>query len=138
MTKELWVNLPVKDIEISKDFFEKIGFTFRPVPGNDPDTACMVIGTKGVVVMLFSEHLFQGFSNNAVSDNSGSSEVLFSIDAESRDEVDDLAEKVRNAGGTLYAGPGEKDGWMYGCGFSDPDGHRWSVLYMDMSKIQKG
>jgi predicted lactoylglutathione lyase len=49
--------------------------------------------------------------------------------------VDELAETAKAAGGTVYAEPGENQGWMYGCGFSDPDGHRWNVLYMDMSKM---
>jgi predicted lactoylglutathione lyase len=63
---------------------------------------------------------------------------LFSFDAESREEVDEMAKKVKAAGGTLYAEPAENQGWMYGFAFVDPDGHRWNMLYMDMSKMPKG
>jgi predicted lactoylglutathione lyase len=58
-----------------------------------------------------------------------------SIDAESREEVDCLATTIKNAGGTIFAEPGENQGWMYGCGFCDLDGHRWNILYMDFEKM---
>ena len=89
------------------------------------------------MVMLFAENIFESFTRHAITDTKQSTEVLFSIDAESREEVDELAKKAASAGGTVFAQPGEKDGWMYGCGFADPDGHRWNVLYMDMSKLPK-
>ena len=61
---------------------------------------------------------------------------MISIDAESRQEVEDLAQKVNDAGGVVFAKPAEKQGWMYGCGFSDLDGHRWNVLFMDYSRLK--
>jgi predicted lactoylglutathione lyase len=61
--------------------------------------------------------------------------VLISFDAESPAEVDEIAQKVTAAGGVIYAQPGESEGWMYACGFCDPDGHRWNPLFMDMSKM---
>lgn len=137
MTKEFWINLPVKDIGRSKDFFTKLGFSFKPLPGNRDDSACLILGSKNIQVMLFEEDDFRSFSGTEVTDTLKSTEVLFSIDAENIDEVNRLASKVKKAGGNVFAEPGEKDGWMYGFGFSDPDGHRWSVLYMDMSKAQK-
>jgi predicted lactoylglutathione lyase len=132
MTKEFWVNLPVKNIKKSKDFFSQLGFSFNPVPGNGNDSACLVAGSKNVAIMLFEEPTFKTFTLGEITDTKHGTEVLFSIDAESREEVDEFAVKVKKAGGTIYSPPGEKDGWMYGCGFSDPDGHRWSVLHMDM------
>jgi predicted lactoylglutathione lyase len=137
MTKELWINLPVKDIQRSKAFFTSLGFSFNPQYCNDDTGACLNIGEKNVAVMLFKEELFKEFSGTNVADVKQGAEVLFSIDAESPQEVDALAEKVVNAGGTLYGKPGYKDGWMYGCGFIDLDGHRWSVLHMDMSRMPK-
>jgi predicted lactoylglutathione lyase len=73
-----------------------------------------------------------------VVDTGKGSEVLFSFDAESREEVDALAKKVEHAGGDIYGQPSETQGWMYGFAFADPDGHRWNMLYMDMSKMPKG
>jgi predicted lactoylglutathione lyase len=57
------------------------------------------------------------------------------VDAQSREEVDQMAEIVREAGGNIFAEPAESDGWMYAFGFADPDGHRWGVLYMDKEKM---
>ena len=84
--------------------------------------------------MLFKEAVFNGFTKNKIADTSQATEVLFSIDAESRDEVDEMANKAASAGGTVFSQPAELQGWMYGCGFSDPDGHRWNVLFMDITK----
>ena len=135
MTKEIWINLPVKDITKSKEFFTHIGFTPNPGPGNSDVSACFLIGSKKVVMMLFTEEMFQGFTRSRIADTNMGTEVLFSIDAESREEVDELAKKATTAGGKVFAEPGENQGWMYGCGFADLDGHLWNVLYMDMSKM---
>jgi hypothetical protein len=91
-----------------------------------------------VVLNLFPEAMIKNFMGHTITDTKQSNEVLFSIGASSREEVDSLAKKAVEAGGTLYGKPSEHDGWMYGCGFVDLDGHRWNVLYMDMSKMPKG
>jgi predicted lactoylglutathione lyase len=134
MTKDIWINLPVKDVKRSREFFTKIGFELNPRHSGD-GMACLLVGEKRVVVMLFEESTFAGFTKHTLADTRQGCEVLISIDAESRHEVDDLARKVRDAGGAIYAEPGENQGWMYGFGFADPDGHRWNVLYMDRSKM---
>ncbi|MHC0442122.1 VOC family protein [Flavobacterium sp. 3-210] len=134
MTKQIWLNLPVTNIAKAKDFFWKIGFSFNE-QHDTPSSTCMVVGEGHFVVMLFEEMLFSSFSQNAITDTKSSSEVLISIDAESREEVDELAKKVTEAGGTVFAEPAESQGWMYGCGFADLDGHRWNVLFMDFSKL---
>ncbi|CAG9607016.1 VOC family protein [Pseudoneobacillus rhizosphaerae] len=135
MTKELWINLPVKDIARSKEFFTKLGFSFHPRHQDSHEAAGLIIGEKNVMVMLFLESTFKKFTKNEISDTTQATEVLFSIDGESREEVDELIKKAIDAGGTVYSEPGERDGWMYGAGFSDLDGHRWNVLYMDMAKM---
>ena len=133
MTNQLWLNLPVKNIEKSKEFFSKLGFSFNTQHGNSPVSASLVIGKN--VVMLFEETSFKAFTKTDITDTSKTNEILISIDAESKEEADELAKKVEQAGGTIYGKPNEKDGWMYGFGFIDLDGHRWNVLYMDMSKM---
>ncbi|MBO9586860.1 MAG: VOC family protein [Flavobacterium sp.] len=134
MTKQIWLNLPVKDVAKAKDFFWKIGFSFNE-QHDTPSSTCMVVGDGHFVIMLFEEMLFSSFSQNPLTDTKSSSEVLISIDAESREEVDELAEKVKEAGGTVFTPPAESQGWMYGFGFADLDGHRWNVLFMDFSKL---
>lgn len=137
MTKELWINLPVKDVNKSKAFFTQLGFSFNEQRCNN-DMACMLVGEKKLIVMLFREPLFQGFIQHNVADVKQGNETLFSIDAESRQEVDDMAAKAEAAGGVVFGKPAENQGWMYGCAFTDLDGHRWNVLHMDFSKMPKG
>lgn len=136
MTKELWINLPVKDVARSKEFFSRLGFSFNEQMSTD-HSACLLVGAKKLVVMLFAEPVFKGFTQHEVADTKQATEVLFSIDAESREEVDEMAKKATDAGGMVFGKPSENQGWMYGCGFTDLDGHRWNVLYMDMSKMPK-
>ncbi len=131
MIKELWLNLPVKNVEEARDFFLEIGFNANPGPGNSAHSASFLIGSKNIVLMLFQEEVFQSFTGIEINDTSKSAQVLFSIDAESRAEVDEMAEKVVAAGGTIYSKASEVQSWMYSCGFADLDGHRWNILFME-------
>jgi predicted lactoylglutathione lyase len=138
MTKEIWLNLPVKDVLQSRTFYSQLGFTFNPRHSETDTTAqCMLVGQRDFVVMLFPEETFKHFTKSDVSDTTKASEILISIDAESREEVDTLTAKAKAAGGTVYAEPGDNLGWLYGSGFTDLDGHRWNILYMDFSKMPK-
>lgn len=135
MAKQFWLNLPVKNITKSKAFFTEMGFRFNPQYGNSDNSASLLIGEKDVVVMLFEEAFFKNCSGNGVVISHDATEVLLSIDAQSKEEVDEMARKAVEAGGTSNHKPTEMSGWMYGCVFADVDGHRWNVLYMDMSKM---
>jgi len=135
MIKELWINLPVKDVGKAKDFWGKLGFSFEGECGNSNDSARLVIGEKNVNVMLFAEETFKSFTKNEIPAAGQTTEALFSIDAESREEVNEMAKKIWEAGGTIFSEPEEIQGWMYGCGFADLDGHRWNVMQMDFSKM---
>ncbi|SDN18626.1 hypothetical protein SAMN04487897_10261 [Paenibacillus sp. yr247] len=136
MTKEFWINLPVKDLNKSKEFFTKLGFSFHPRHSNSDDAAGLLIGDSNVIVMLFLESTFKRFTRNELADTKLGNEVLLSFDAQSKKEVDEMIEKAVKAGGTIYGEPLDQ-GWMYGAGFTDLDGHRWNVLYMDMSMTPK-
>ena len=82
----------------------------------------------------FANEMFKGFVQGQMADTSKGVETLLSFDAESKKEVDDYANKAVAAGGNLFAPPTTIQGWMYGCAFADLDGHKWNVLFMDMSK----
>jgi len=135
MTKEIWFNLPVNNIQKSVDFFNAMGFIPNTRFPFTDTMASFFIGEKKTVMMLFTPKQIAEFCGNKVADPQQGTEVLFSIDAESKEEVDEMLRKAETAGGTIYAQGGEKDGWMYGGGFVDLDGHRWNLLYMDFSKI---
>jgi uncharacterized protein len=137
MTKEIWINLPVKNINRSKEFFSKIGFSLNEKYSGGADSASLLVGEKNIVVMLFAENTFKSYTKSEVADTTQGAEVLLSFDAASREEVDETARKVLEAGGTVFSEPEEIQGWMYGCAFADLDGHRWNALYMDFSKMPK-
>lgn len=133
MTKQFWINLPVKNLDKSIAFFTKLGFSVQQQ--HSSNQAELVIGENHVLIVLFPEPVFKNFTGNEIADPKQSSEVLFSIDAESRGEVDEIAKRAIEAGGMIFSEPAEHQGWMYGCGFADLDGHRWNALYMDMNKL---
>jgi len=129
MIKQFWINLPVKDVKKSKKFFGKLGFSFNPNMSDDETFVCLLAGSKDVPIMLFEESAFKGSTQNKLTNTEQSTEVLLSIDAESKKEVDTIAQKVKAAGGKVYSTSAESQGRMYGFGFIDLDGHRWNILY---------
>jgi len=137
MAKEFWLNLPVKNIQKSKAFFASIGFKFNSQHGNTESSAAMLVGDKNIVVMLFEEPMFCGFTNSAIANTQQGTEVLLSFDAQSKEEVDQIVQLVVAAGGKSNHKPSEMKGWMYGCVFSDLDGHKWNVVYLDYSQMPK-
>ncbi|KAA8784888.1 putative lactoylglutathione lyase [Paenibacillus sp. 4624] len=132
MSQDIWFNLPVKDVERATAFFDTLGFQAMNVGS---ERAMISIGqTK---IMLFPHATFEKFTGTSVADTSHSAEIIISISAESREAVDSFIQNVERAGGSIFGKPGETDGWMYGAGFADLDGHRWNLLYMDESKMPK-
>jgi predicted lactoylglutathione lyase len=132
MGMQTFVNLPVKDLAKATAFFRALGFEFDQV-FTDENASRMIIGDEASV-MLTVEPFFSGFSGRAVTDTSTHSEVIVGLSAESRQQVDDLADKAMAAGGQAMGEP-QDDGFMYMRGFRDLDGHQWSFIYMDMSAI---
>jgi len=132
MAKQIFVNLPVKDLEKSKKFFNEIGFTFNP-QFTDANAACMIIG-ENIFAMLLVEKFFKGFTKKEICDATKHTEVLIALDADSRAEVDGIVQKAVAAGGSIYKEP-QDHGWMYGHSFADLDGHQWEFLYMDMNAL---
>jgi len=128
-TKQIFVNLPVKNLDKSKAFFNALGYTFNP-KFTDANAACMVIHEGSIHAMLLMEDFFKTFTTKAITDTRTSTEVLVCLSCESRAEVEDLVAKAVAAGATTPSEP--KDyGFMYGHGFQDLDGHLWELVYMD-------
>jgi uncharacterized protein len=135
MAKQIFVNLPIKNVNKSKEFFTELGFEYNPQFSNE-NALCMKIG-ENIYAMLLVEKFFKTFTENKdISDAKKSTEVLIAIDSSSREEVDNLIEKVEEAGGKEFRKASDH-GWMYGRAFEDLDGHVWEVLFMDKSKMPK-
>jgi predicted lactoylglutathione lyase len=134
VVKQIFVNLPVKDLQRSLDFFTGLGFRFNP-QFTDDKAACMVIN-ETIYAMLIVESFFKTFTTKKISDASKSTEVLNALSFESRAEVDEMADKALNSGGSPNTET-QDHGWMYGRSFQDPDGHIWELLYMDESQLSQ-
>jgi uncharacterized protein len=127
-----FINLPVKDLTKTVEFFTAVGFTFDQ-RFTDENATCMIISDDSYA-MLLVEPMFQSFTQKAIADPSKSSEVIVGLSTDSKHQVDDLTEKALAAGATEL-GEAQDDGFMYMRGFSDLDGHQWSFIWMDMSAV---
>jgi uncharacterized protein len=132
MATQIFVNLPVKDLNKSVDFFTKLGYTFNP-QFTDENATCMLVG-ENIFVMLLVEKYFKTFMSKEICDTSTSAEVLVALSFDSRAEVDAMVAKAIAAGGTTYREP-QDHGFMYQHGFQDLDGHIWEIFFMDASAV---
>ena len=128
--RSLFVNLPVQDVAASRDFFGKLGFDFND-QFSDERTACLVVADN-ISVMLLEHSRFADFVDGEIADARTSTEVLLALSADSRDDVDRLADTALASGGGEWK-PAQDHGFMYGRSFTDPDGHVWETVWMDMS-----
>jgi len=134
MATNIFVNLAVKNLDKTKEFFSNLGYTFNQQFSNDKG-ACMVI-SETIYAMLISEAYFKTFiPNKEISDTSKSKEVLLALSADSRQQVDDLVDKAIAAGGKNFRDP-DDHGFMYSRSFEDLDGHVWEVFWMDPAHVQ--
>ncbi|HYY52109.1 MAG TPA: VOC family protein [Myxococcales bacterium] len=133
-SRKLFVNLAVRDLKRSMDFFRKLGFAFNP-QFTDEKAACMVVSDEAFV-MLLTEPFFKTFTRKEICNTQSQSEGLFALSCSSRSEVDQLVKTAVAAGGKVAMDPMDQ-GFMYGWSFYDPDGHHWEVLWMDPKAIER-
>lgn len=131
-TENIFINLPVKDLEKTKAFFSAIGFAFNPQFTNEV-AACMILGENMYAMLLSNEH-FATFTKKPIADATKATEVLIAFSANSRAEVDEIVQKAVAAGGKLYT-ESVDHGFMYQHSFEDLDGHQWEIAWMDPSAI---
>ncbi|MGV0028160.1 VOC family protein [Phormidesmis priestleyi] len=135
MSTKIFVNLPVKNLKQSIEFFTQLGFQFNS-QFTDETATCMIV-SDDIFVMLLTHEKFKTFTPNAICDATTSTEVLVCLSTESRKAVDDRIRKAVAAGGTTYNEP-QDHGFMYAHGFQDLDGHIWEIMYMEPSAINQG
>lgn len=128
MTTEIYINLPVKDLTKSIEFFSELGFKFNP-QFTDKNAACMIIG-ENIYAMLLLEEFFKTFTKKEIADSRNATEVINAFSVESREKVEEIIEKAVRAGGIEHADPQDL-GWMYSRSFEDLDGHLWEVLCIE-------
>src|SRR5262245_56354891 len=127
-SRQIFVNLAVRELAPSMEFFGKLGFQFDP-KYTDDKAACMIISEQAYV-MLLAEPFFRTFTKKEICDTSSHTEGLFALSCSSRAEVDELVNQAKAAGGKHAMDP-QDHGFMYASSFYDLDGHHWEVLWMD-------
>jgi predicted lactoylglutathione lyase len=132
--QKVFINLPVKDLNKSVEFFTKLGYTFNP-QFTDENATCMII-SESIYAMLLVEKYFQTFTPKKIADAKATAEVSIALNCPSRIAVDEIVNKALAAGGKKYNEP-QDHGFMYQWGFEDLDGHVWDYLWMDPSFVQK-
>jgi predicted lactoylglutathione lyase len=130
---KIFVNLPIKDLNKTIDFFTKLGFKFNP-QFTDENATCMIVGDD-IFVMLLVEKFFKTFTKKEISDTSKNTEVIVALSVEGRENVDQMINKAIEYGGKESREP-QDHGWMYGRSFEDIDGHLWEIIYMDESALK--
>jgi predicted lactoylglutathione lyase len=128
-SRKVFVNLAVRDLKRSMNFFSALGFTFNP-RFTDDNAACMIISDEAFA-MLLTEPFFRRFTKRAPCDTSRHTEALIALSCESRGEVDDLVHRAVAAGGSHAMDPQD-----HGFIFYDPDGHHWEVVWMDQQAVE--
>ncbi|GAA1070634.1 VOC family protein [Nocardiopsis composta] len=133
MSKQIFVNLPVADLDRAKDFYTGLGYRLDPM-FSDENAASFKISDE-IYVMLLVHDFFKGVTDQAVADTATHREVINALSADSRAEVDALLDSALAAGATEPR-QAQEEGPMYGRSFLDPDGHLWEVVYMDMEALE--
>jgi uncharacterized protein len=128
MATNIFVNLPVRDLNRSVEFFTQLGYSFNP-QFTDETATCMIVSDT-IYVMLLTHEKFKVFTPKAIADAHTSSEVLLCLSCESREQVDAMVGKAVAAGGATYS-DAQDHGFMYAHGFQDLDGHIWELMFME-------
>jgi uncharacterized protein len=133
MTTQIFVNLPVKDLSRTVEFFKKLGFAFN-AQFTDENATCMIINDN-IFVMLLVEKFFKSFTKKEICDTTKDTEVIIALSTDSREKVDEMMQSVFQAGGKESREP-QDHGWMYGRSFQDINGHLWEIIYMDEKALK--
>lgn len=131
-SRKIFVNLPVKNLKATMEFFSRLGFSYNP-QFTDDKAACMILSEEAFV-MLLSEPFFKTFLKKDICDTTRSTEALLALSCNSRAEVDEMVKTAIAAGGSHLMDPVDH-GFMYGWSFADLDGHHWEVLWMDPGAV---
>jgi predicted lactoylglutathione lyase len=131
----IFVNLPVKDLAASREFFKALGFGFDE-KFTDDSCACLVVSDQAYVMLLTGER-FADFTTKPTADPASATGSILCVSADSREDVDAFADKALASGGSPAGDPMDH-GFMYGRSFNDPSGHHWEVMWMDPKAVEQG
>jgi uncharacterized protein len=125
VTKKIWANLAVNDLERTSKFYTAIGFKQN---ADSKDLTSFTVGDKDFIIHFFKKDILEKAVKGPLADLHKGNEVLFTLSAESKEEVDTWEREIRAAGGNIISDPAVFGQGYYGFDFSDPDGHRFNVF----------
>ncbi|MDB5283644.1 MAG: glyoxalase [Bacteroidota bacterium] len=126
--KKIWANLAVSDLELTTKFYTELGF--KP-NGRSDDLTSFLFGEKDFIIHFFIKDKLKAGIKGEIADLEKGNEIVFTLGAHSKQDVDAWGQEVSNAGGKLISKPEEFGKGYYGFVFADPDGHRFNVFYME-------
>lgn len=126
-TKKIWANLGVEDLERTTEFYTKLGF--KP-NGASKELTSFFVGENDFIIHFFLKDVLKPGMKGEIADLKYGNEIIFTLSADSKHEVDSWENEIRNAGGTIISKPEEFGQRYYGFVFADPDGHKFNVFYM--------
>ncbi|EFK33777.1 Predicted lactoylglutathione lyase [Chryseobacterium gleum] len=129
---EIYVNLPIKDVQKTREFWTKLGFSINE-QFSDEKAICVIMKENHIYAMFLKEEFFQTFTNRPFA-KGDTTQVLLAIGVNSRDEVDNMVKTAVENGGSKYSEPMDH-GWMYQSSFADLNGHQWEVMHADVSQL---
>ena len=125
--KMIWSNLTVNDLDRTTKFYTALGFKSN---GRSEDLTSFFVGQNDFVMHFFLKDKLKANVEIKISDAHLANEVIFTLSAETKDEVNNWEKEVLNAGGKIVSKPKEFGEGYYGFEFADPDGHKFNVFYM--------
>jgi predicted lactoylglutathione lyase len=125
--KKIWSNLAVSDLERTTKFYTELGFKFN---GSSKELTSFLVGEDDFIMHFFLKDILRTAIKGEITDSQNANEIIFTLSAESREQVDNWAKEVESAGGKLISRPEEFGKGYYGFVFADPDGHKFNVFYM--------
>lgn len=132
--KQIFINLPVKDVEASMDFYKQLGFTVNPLFTFD-DQKCMV-WSEQIYVMLQSLEMFESGNKKNIADPKKNTIATFTLPVENIDRLNEIMDKGLKAGGTEPT-PVFDEGFMLIRNIEDLDGHHWGIICLDLEKFKE-
>jgi predicted lactoylglutathione lyase len=135
MPKQIFINLPVRDLTKATAFYTALGAT-KNAQFSDDTASCMVISDT-IFVMLLTHEKWKVFTRKPIADARRECEVMLALSADSRKAVDQITDAAGANGGKADVNPKQDHGFMYGRSFQDVDGHIWESVFVDMSQVPK-
>ena len=127
---KIWANVAVTNLQQTAKFYTALGFKPNGIHSGTDELVSFLFGEDEFVIHFFVKEILQHSIQGTLADTTKQNEIIFTLSANSRIEVDSWAKEIEPAGGTLITSPAAFGPGYYGFVFADPDGHRFNIFHM--------